>query len=227
MSRSARYPALSGAVFTVLMVLGAALFPMPAGGDVSPAAQPAWLAAHTSAVIVQTYVRAAAALAFIAFAAVLATACRQALSRASTLPALALVGGSLSGVALLLGQGVSLAAALYARNGGDATTTRALGAVQDGLLDISALPALVLFLAVGLTALRTGLLPRWLGVVSLVGVPVALVDAASYDGGPFAEVGLIGLFYFLAWVLLTSVRLALPGRTEPATATHAEAAALS
>lgn len=213
MSRSARYPALSGAAFTVLMVLGAAVFPMPPGGDVSPAAQPAWLAAHTSAVIVQTYVRAAAALAFIAFAAVVATACRRALPRVSTLPALALVGGSLSGAALLLAQGVSLAAALYARDGGAATTIRALGAIEDGLLDISALPALVLFLAAGLTALRTGLLPRWLGAISLAGVPVALLDAASFDGGPFEAVGLIGLFYFLAWTLLVGVQLAVQDRS--------------
>lgn len=209
MSRSVRYPALSGAAFTVLMVLGAALFPMPAGGDVSPAADPSWLTAHSSAVIAQSGVRALAALAFIAFSAVLATACRQAASRASTLPALALVGGSLSGVLLLAGQGISLAAALYARDGGEPATTRALGSLQEGLLDASALPALLLFLAVGLTALRTGLLPRWLGVVSLVGVPVALVDSASYDGGPFEAVGLIGLGYFLAWSLLTSVRLAV------------------
>lgn len=215
MSRSARYPALTGAAFTVLMVLGAALFPMPPGGDVSPAGQPEWLAAHTSAVIVQSYVRAAAALAFIAFAAVLATACRQALSRASNLPPLALVGGSISGAALLLGQGVSLAAALYARDGGAPTTIRALGAVQDGLLDISAVPVLLLFLAVGLTALRTGLLPRWLGIVSLVGLPVAAVDAASFDGGPFAAVGLLGLFFFLAWSLLTSVRLTVATPSTP------------
>ena len=222
MSPSARYPALAGAVFTVLMVLGAALFPMPPGGDESPAAQPAWLAAHTSAVIAQTYLRAAAALAFIAFAAVLATACRQALSRASNLPALALAGGTVCGAALLLAQGVSLGAALYARDGGAPTAVRALGAVQDGLLDMSAVPALLLFLAVGLTALRTGLLPRWLGVVSLVGVPVAAVDAASFDGGPFAAVGLLGLFYFLAWSLLVSVRLTMaspafaPREPEPA-----------
>ena len=85
------------------------------------------------------------------------------------------------------------------------------------LLDASALPALLLFLAVGLTAVRTGLLPRWLGVLSLVGVPVALLDAASYDGGPFEAVGLVGLIFFLAWSLLTSVRLAM---ATPALATR-------
>ncbi len=55
----------SGAVYAVLMVVGAAGFPAPPGGDVSPAGQPSWLAAHLNAVIAQSYVRGFAALAFV------------------------------------------------------------------------------------------------------------------------------------------------------------------
>ena len=81
-------------------------------------------------------------------------------------------------------QGVGVAAALFIHGGGGADTTRALGELQTGFLDMSAVPAVLLFGTAGITAARTGLLPRWLAMVSLAGVPFALVDAASYDGGP-------------------------------------------
>ena len=203
-----RLVALSGPTYAVLMVIAASAFPMAPGGDVSPASDPGWLAAHTDAVIVQSYVRALAALALVAFAVAVAAACRRALPAASPLPALALAGGALTGGLLLLGQGVSLAAALSV-HGTSSGTTRALGAVQNGFLDMSSLPAVLLFAAAGLTALRTGLLPRWLTVLTLLGVPLALADAASYDGGPLESVGLAGLVFFLGWSLVTGVRLAL------------------
>jgi hypothetical protein len=154
-------------------------------------------------------VRALAAVAFVAFSAAVAGACRRALATPSPLPGLALAGGALTGGLLLLGQAVSLAAALSV-HGTSAGDIRALGAVQNGFLDMSSLPAVLLFAAAGLTALRTGLLPRWLTVLTLVGVPLALADAASYDGGPLESLGLVGLVYFLAWSLVAGVRLALP-----------------
>lgn len=212
-SPAGRYLPMSGVAFAALMVLGAAGFPMPPGGDVSAASRPGWLASHYDAVIVQGYVRALAAVAFLALAAAVAAACRRALPDSSPLPGLALVGGAFSGGILLVGQAVGLAAALFAHSGGSAGTTRALGQLQDGFLDMSALPGILLFAAVGITAVRTGLLPRWLAVASLAGVPIALLDAGSYDGGPLASIGLLGLLYFVAWSLLTGVQLSRAYRT--------------
>lgn len=200
---------LSGAAFAALMVLGAAAFPMPPGGDVSPASKPAWLATHYNTVIAQSYVRALGAVAFIALAVAAASACRRALGGRSSLPTAALAGGAASGALLLLSQAVALGAALFVHAGGSPDTTRALGSLQNGFLDLSSLPAVLLFGAVGLSALRTSLLPRWLTIVTLAGVPLAVLDAASYDGGPLAAVGFLGLVYFLAWALLTGVRLYL------------------
>lgn len=206
-----RYLPLSGAAYTALMVIGAAAFPMPPGGDVSAASDPTWLAAHHDAVIAQSYVRALAALAFLALTAAVAAACRRALPSGSSLPAAALVGGVVAGGLLLLAQAVGLAAALFVHAGGT-DSTRALGALQNGTLYMSAVPAVLLFGATGITSLRTGLLPRWLAIVSLAGVPFALADAASYDGGPLESIGFLGLLYFLAWSLVTGVRLHLAYR---------------
>jgi len=87
---------------------------------------------------------------------------------------------------------------------------------------MSSLPALLLFGAAGLAALRTGMLPRWLAVLSLLGVPLALVDAGSYDGGPLEAIGIIGLVYFLAWGLLTGVQLYLSERSAQTATRQAE-----
>jgi len=55
---------------------------------------------------------------------------------------------------------------------------------------------------------RNAEFPRWLTIVTALGVPLALVDACSYDGGPLAAVGIIGLAYFLLWSLTVAVQLA-------------------
>ena len=134
--------------------------------------------------------------------------CRRSLGAPSPLPGLALAGGAVSGGLLLLGQAVALAAAL-AVDGASPGTIRVLGALQNGFLDMSSLPAVLLFGAVALVGWRTAVLPRWLAVVSILGVPLAIADAASYDGGPLEALGLVGLAWFLLWSLVTGVLLAV------------------
>jgi hypothetical protein len=212
-ARTAVLP-LAGVAYTVLLVLAAAAFPSPPGGDASPAADPAWLAAHVDAVTAQAYVRALAGVAFVLFAVAVGRACRAVARDASG--SVAAVGGVCCGGLLVAAQAPVLAAARLTQDGAAAATVRALAPLHESLLDLSSLPAALLFAGTGLAALRSGLLPRWLGVLSLVGVPLALADAASYDGGPLAALGLAGLVWFLAWSLLVGVRLALvpaPGRS--------------
>ena len=217
---------VSGVAFTALMVLGAVAFPMPPGGDVSPASKPGWLAAHSGAVIAQSYIRGLAALAFVVLAVAVAGVCRRGLDSRSPLPTVALLGGLVCGVLVLLAQAMTLAAALLVRGGVGADSVRALGVVQDAFLDLSALPAVLLFASFGIAALRISVLPRWLAVLSLVGVPLALVDAASYDGGPLEGVALVGLVYFLAWALITGAQLSFahPRADSPVVSRQAVAA---
>ncbi len=207
-----RWP-LGGPAYAALLVIGAVAFPMPPGGDVTGAAHPSWLATHTGAAITQGLIRSLAALAFVVLAVGAAQACARTLPRTSSLPAATLTGGVLSGGLMLAAQTTALASALFVRAGGQADATRALGSLQAAFLDISSLPATLLFLGVGLTSLRTGLLPRWLGLLTLLGVPLALIDAGSYPGGPFAPVAFLGLVYFLAWSLIAGSWLVRPDST--------------
>ncbi len=205
----------AGPVFTALMVLGAAGFPAPPGADVSPAAEPTWLAAHRNAVIGQSYIRAFAAVAFVVLAISVASALRRATPGRAVAPTMALAGGVLYGALILLAQGFILAAALLSKAGGGTDAIRALGSANSAVLDFSALPAVLLFAAAGLGALHTDMLPRWLTILSLIGVPLAVVDALSYDGGPLEAVGLIGLVFFLAWSVLVGVGLLRGSQGEP------------
>jgi hypothetical protein len=102
---------------------------------------------------------------------------------------------------------------------------RALGALQNGFLDLSAIPAVFLFGGFGAAALHSQIIPRWLAVFSIAGVPFAVLDSLSYDGGPFEAIGLLGLLYFLAWSLIAGIRLYIAAGAEGVTITTSPAAA--
>lgn len=201
MMRTDRTLAATALAYPVLTVIAFAAFPEPPGGDVSPAHDPAWLAAHTGAVIAQSYVRAVGALGFLALAVALSRRGRGAPAR------LTLLGGGATGALLLVAQAPVLAAALGARQGVAHGVLRVADPLNAALLDLSSVPAVLLFggAALALLALPDG--PRWLAWLSAVGVPLGLLDAASYHGGPLEAVGLAGLAYFLLWSLLVGAWL--------------------
>lgn len=212
--RTAPLP-LAGAAYTVVMVAAAAAFPAPPAGDTSVGSAPAWLLVHRDAVIAQGFVRALAAVCFTVLVVAVARSCSRVLPDSSGLPGLALSGGVLYSALLLSSQAAAFTTAKVTAQGGGPALVRAFGQLQVALLDFSSLPAGVLFVAVGVAALRGGVLPRWLAAASLAGGPVALLDAASYDGGPVAWFGLLGLAYFLLWALVVGIHLqraALPVR---------------
>lgn len=209
---------LAGPAYTALLVVGAAAFPAPPSGDVAAAIEPGWLVHHTDAMIGQAYLRGLGALAFVVLSVALAGFCRRVLPT-SALAGAALAGGALSGGLMLLSQAAALGAAQFMHGGGSADASRALGWLQEATLDMSSLPAIMLFGATGLAVLHTVGVPRWFGWFSLLGVPFALVDAGSYVGGPLQAVGFLGLVYFLLWALLAGILLhRAPASVAPASA---------
>ena len=85
-----------------------------------------------------------------------------------------------------------------------------LDGVNEALLGVSTLPAILLFAAAGLAwrSSGSGDVAAWFALLTLIGVPLSVLDALSYRGGPLAAVGLIGLLYFLLWSLLGGLLLA-------------------
>jgi hypothetical protein len=215
-TRGDRLFAATGLLFPLLTVAGFVLFPKPAGDDVSAAHDPAWLHAHTGAAIAQSYVRAFAAVAFIALSVAVARAVREH-KQSSVRSKLVVAGGVACGLLMLLAQAVTLSAALAVRASVPSDVVRAFDSLNAGVLSLSSLPAVLLFAAAAAGFARNAEIPRWLTITTALGVPLALVDAASYDGGPLAAVGVVGLAYFLLWSLTTAVQLA----RRPATDTGA------
>ncbi len=205
-TRSQRLLPLSGIAYAALLVLAAVAFPAP-GGDDSPARHPAWLAGHQAAVAVQGYVRAAAALAFAGLALAVAQTIRARAGEHSAAARLALIGGTLCGATLFLAQAAGIAAVIASHEHAGSQAVSALGFLEDGLLALSSLPAIGLFAAAGATFLSDRLVPRWLAWLTLAGVPLALIDAASFSGSPFEPIGVLGLAYFLIWSLATGTAL--------------------
>jgi hypothetical protein len=197
---------LSGIAYAALLVLAAAAFPAPSGDD-SPARHPAWLAAHQTDAAAQGYIRAAAALAFVALAVAVAQAIRSRLGQHSSAARIALLGGSLCGATLFVAQAAGIGAVIASHEHAGSQAVSALGFLQDGLLAISSLPAIGLFGAASVAFLTERLAPRWLGWLTLAGVPLALIDAASFSGSPFESVGILGLAYFLIWGLASGTAL--------------------
>lgn len=204
--RTERTLAATGLLYPVLTVAGFIAFPKPPGGDVSAAHNPAWLALHTDAVIAQSYVRALAAVAFIALSVALARAATVR-PEPSSITRLIVAGGTACGIFLLLSQAVTLSAALAAHDHLSPSVIRGFDSLNQGALSLSSLPAVLLFAAAGTAFLRDASAPHWLTTFTLAGVPLALLDAASYEDGPLAAVGIIGLAYFLIWSLTTAAYL--------------------
>lgn len=205
----------SGIAFAALLVIAAAAFPMPHGDD-SPARNPAWLAAHQTPVAIQGYVRALAALAFVGLAVAVAQTIRRQGASGSSAARIALIGGALCGLMLLLAQAAGIGADIASHEHAGADAVRALGFLQDGLLAMSSLPAVALFGVAGTAFLTQRLVPRWIAWLTIAGVPLAALDAASFSGSPLEAVGVLGLVYFLVWSLATGATLLREPSEDPA-----------
>lgn len=190
-----RLLAATALAYPILTVVAFAAFPQPPGGDVSAAHDPTWLAAHTGAVIAQGYVRSLGALGFLLLAVALSVGAGPVASR------LIVAGGAATTLLLLTAQGFVLAAAYGARDGVAYSVIRVLDPLNAAALDLSSLPAIMLFAAAAAALLDRVEVPRSLGWLCALGVPLGLLDALSYRGGPLASVGVVGLAYFLLWSL--------------------------
>ena len=118
------------------------------------------------------------------------------------LPALAFGGGIAASTLLLVANAASLAAAFRADEDGeiDPAAAALLTDLNGLIIGIAAPVALAVFLAAtGLVAIATGVLPRWLGWVSLVIALGFLIPVISY----------IFWLPFGIWVLFVSVLLYL------------------
>jgi hypothetical protein len=223
--RYARYAAMTGICFVVLVVIGFVVQPKPPSSDAPPSEVLRYITDHHDALHVVQLIFGGAMFMFLWFIATLRSSLGAAEGAQGRLATTAYGGGLVAAAGLIVSLALAATAALHpATNGAD--VTRALTDASAMVLAVSAPAAVVFFVANGLSILRTGFLPAWLG---WLGFATALFNALGLgnvftDHGAFAADGvlgfLIGFLLFLIWVLAASITLTRKlGEAAPATAT--------
>ncbi|HMK97701.1 MAG TPA: hypothetical protein VK425_09165 [Acidimicrobiales bacterium] len=187
-----RWTAIGGLVFVVLLVLDLVLFSLP-GTRGSAATVASSYAAHKNAVGVSAYLIAVAVLEGVFYFWYL----RDLICTAEPNKRLATIGFA---GALLFAASGGLAGGLYWAayelvGHAPAATFQALNAMQNDTVAFLLGPGVAIFLvANGAALIRSGILPKWLGWLGVLGGVVAIVLPVAL--GPYAA----GV-----WVLVTSV----------------------
>jgi hypothetical protein len=222
--RYERYGAATGIVFVLLVIVAFLVQPAPPSSDSSPAEVLDYVTDHDDALHVIQLIFGGAMFFFIWFIGTLRSSLAAAEGGQGRLASTAYGGGLIASAALIVSLALSATAALHpATNGPD--VTRALTDAGAMVLAVSAPAAVVFFVANGLSMLRSGYLPPWLGWLAFL---TALFNAFGLgnvftDHGAFAADGvlgfLIGFLLFLLWILLASISLFTKlGEEEPAPA---------
>lgn len=222
--RYARYGAATGILFVILVIVAFLVQPKPPASDASPSEVLSYVVDHHNVLHAIQLIFAGAMFLFIWFIGTLRSALGAAEGGQGRLAVTAYGGGLVSAAGLIVSLALSATGALHpAENGPE--LTRALTDASAMVLAVSAPAVVVFFVANGLSILRSGYLPSWLG---WLGFATALfnalgVGAVYTDHGVFAADGafgfLIGFLLFLAWFLLASVMLVRKlGEVQPASA---------
>jgi hypothetical protein len=153
--------------------------------------------------IVALFLLAASAIAYLVFVAALRAVLAAAEREPRPLSTLGLTGGIVTTALLLVTAAVLAALTDAVGTAEDPQTYYILNSTTYPLITFGIAASSLLALATGILTLRSGVLPRWVGWVSLVAAPIILVSILF-----------IPLFGFLAWVAIVSVVLLMRGRSD-------------
>jgi hypothetical protein len=210
--RHARYGAATGALFVLLVIVGFAVTPKPPEADASVSEVFEYFSDKQNALHAVQLIFGAAGFLFIWFMGTLRNSLAAAEGGEGRLATTAFGGGLIAVATLMVGFALQATATLHPlENGPDLTH-----ALFDASLIVPAVgapAAAVFFAANGLSILRSGFLPAWLGWLGLVTAIFNLmgISAVYTDSGVFAADGLlgffIGFFLFMVWILAASIVL--------------------
>jgi hypothetical protein len=209
--RHSRYAAATGIFFVVLVVIGFLVQPKPPSSDASAVEVLEYVKDHHDALHVIQLIFGLAGFFFIWFIGALRSFLGGAEGGERRLATTAYGGGLIAVATLMVGLGVAAAAELHPAR--DPEITRALIDASLLIPAVGAPAAAVFFFANGLSVLRSGYLPPWLGWLGMVTAffNAIGIGAVFTDHGVFAGDGVLGFFVglvlFLVWVLAASILL--------------------
>jgi hypothetical protein len=200
---------LTGVLFAVLLIISVIVQGEPKGAD-KPANEVAqWYIDNKGSIEFSAFLGTVAALPLIFFGAYL----RKVLQGAgSTLAVLPLIGLTIVGIGGAIDNMLLFATAERAKDI-PAESVRTIQVIWDNDFLPFFLGIMVFLWSVGIAVLRTGVLPKWLGWVAIIGGVISLA-------GP---IGFIGALIAALWVIVASIMLSLQAR-RPASARPATTA---
>lgn len=214
-----RLGALAGIGFLALGLLGTAVQSGAPGFAAEPKELVAYYVDDTASVLAGSTMYLIGAILLLWFLSTLRERMRHAVGDDHTLPAIAYAGGVAGAALCMAATSANAMGALRADERGAidpavATTLRDLSMILYGMAAAAAFCALVL--AVAVAALRTGFLPRWLGVVSIpLGIALAIPPISHWAMIGFTLwAGGVGALLALTWQPVT--RRARAAATQPA-----------
>ena len=199
LARWQRIEPLAGIVFVVLAVIAVVTAP---GEDflADPAELADYYVDNSDRVIVAEIIGGIAIFAFFFFVGAVRNRLRVSETPEGGLPALAFGGGIAAATLILVANAATMAGAFRAEEDGqiDPAIAAALNDVSSLIIGIAAPVALAVFVAAtGVVSIATGVLPRWLGWLSLLLALGFLIPFISY----------IFWLPFGLWVLVVGVLL--------------------
>lgn len=195
---------LTGVVFVALAVVGFIVAGEPPDTDEPVREIVDHYVDNKDSVIVGAALAGYAALFFIFFAGYLRKSLRAAEGEGGVLSAVALVGAAVLGVGIAIDSTISLALAEAAEDV-EPTAVQALQALWDTDFIPIALGIEVFLFSAGISIVRHGALPKWLGWVAML---LALVGLTPIGFAAFIGAGI--------WLLIISVLLSLRARAASA-----------
>jgi hypothetical protein len=200
--RLERIAALTGVAFVVVAIIGGII-----GGEPPDAESPVQeivdhYADNKTSIQVGAFVGVAAMVLLVFFGAYLRSVLSAAEGRGGILPALTLVGAAIVAVGFAIDVTITVALT-EAVDDIEPAAVQALQALWDNDFVPIVLGIIVFLIATGLSILRHGALPKWLGWVALV---LAVIG--------FTPIGFVAFLGTGLWIVIVSVLLAV--RAQPA-----------
>ena len=187
---------LTGAFVVLLVLVGfAGLNGDTPAGDSSAQSVVAFYSGNETREVLASILFALSAVPLLFFSASLRDRLRAALPGPSTLPTVALAGGIVAAGGFLVAAGIHFALADSAGDI-DPVAAQALNTLDAGFFLPFTTGIAVLLLASSITAIRTSVLPRWMGWVG------AVLFVAYFTPAGFVGFGLTGIWIVAASVLL-------------------------
>lgn len=198
---------LTGLAFVVVLIVSFIVVGEPTGAD-HPADEIArWYADHKSSAEIGAFLGVVAGALLIFFGGYLRKVLVAAGGEGSMLPALVLVGLSIVAIGGAVDNSILFATAEGAQDI-PATSVQTLQAIWDNDFLPMTLGVMVFLWSVGISVIRTGALPNWMGWVAVV---LGVVSFA----GPASFIAVLGA---ALWIIVASILLSVRARSAPATA---------